>query len=207
MSLADRIQSLRKAKSISQEELADKLGVSRQAVSKWESEQSIPDVEKIIILSDFFEVTTDYLLKGIESEKQTAPETDAKIFAILATALNFIGLLASCAIIYPDYKDPIAVIIGLIIFAVGGTVFGIGQTISNKSVAIAKRYFWIINIWLLTLIPLSALYNIIFALPLAPYPLMSRNQFALPVFFAVYIAICLCVVFLQIKSNHRRTSK
>lgn len=48
MTIADRIQSLRKAKGISQEELANKIGVSRQAVSKWESEQSSPDLEKII---------------------------------------------------------------------------------------------------------------------------------------------------------------
>lgn len=52
MTIADRIQNLRKTKGISQEELADKIGVSRQAVSKWESEQSTPDVEKIILLSE-----------------------------------------------------------------------------------------------------------------------------------------------------------
>jgi len=51
MNMADRIQYLRKSKGISQEELADKVGVSRQAVSKWESEQSTPDLEKIIIMN------------------------------------------------------------------------------------------------------------------------------------------------------------
>lgn len=69
MTIADRILELRKIKGISQEELADKIGVSRQAVSKWESEQSIPDLDKIIILSEFFEVSTDFLLKGIEADK------------------------------------------------------------------------------------------------------------------------------------------
>ncbi len=71
MNIADRIQYLRKEKHFSQEELADKLGVSRQSVSKWESEQSKPDLEKIIIMSDLFEVTTDYILKGIESPSQS----------------------------------------------------------------------------------------------------------------------------------------
>ena len=52
MNTADRIQQLRKAKGISQEELADKIGVSRQAVSKWESEQTTPDVEKVLLLSE-----------------------------------------------------------------------------------------------------------------------------------------------------------
>ena len=66
MNVADRIQSLRKSKGISQEQLANDLGVSRQAVSKWESEQSTPDMDKIVLMSDYFEVTTDYILKGIE---------------------------------------------------------------------------------------------------------------------------------------------
>ena len=60
MNMADRIQYLRKSKGISQEELADKVGVSRQAVSKWESEQSTPDLEKIIIKSHNMGVTTHY---------------------------------------------------------------------------------------------------------------------------------------------------
>ena len=47
MNMADRIQYLRKSKGISQEELADKVGVSRLAVTKWESEQSTPDLEKM----------------------------------------------------------------------------------------------------------------------------------------------------------------
>ncbi len=66
MNVADRIQNLRKIKGISQEQLAEAIGVSRQAVSKWESEKSTPDLEKIVLMSDFYDVTTDYLLKGIE---------------------------------------------------------------------------------------------------------------------------------------------
>ena len=66
MNIADRIQSLRKQKGMSQIELADAIGVSRQAVSKWESEQTIPDLDKIVAMSEIFGTTTDYLLKGIE---------------------------------------------------------------------------------------------------------------------------------------------
>ena len=87
MNIADRIQNLRKTKGISQEGLADKVGVSRQAVSKWESEQSTPDIEKIIIMSDYFEVTTDYLLKGIDPKtKDIKKMPDAGIFSIVGTA-------------------------------------------------------------------------------------------------------------------------
>lgn len=96
MNMADRIQYLRKTKGLSQEELADKVGVSRQAVSKWESEQSTPDIEKIIIMSEFFEVTTDYIFKGIEPVNMTNKKTIyslylgfAVIFAAIAGIWSF----------------------------------------------------------------------------------------------------------------------
>ncbi len=79
MTIADRIQSLRKSKGMSQEELADAAGVSRQAVSKWESEQSTPDLDKVIILSEIFDVTTDYLLRGIEPAESNDHKTMADV--------------------------------------------------------------------------------------------------------------------------------
>ena len=79
MTIADRIQSLRKSKGMSQEELADAVGVSRQAVSKWESEQATPDLDKVIIMSDIFDVTTDYLLKGIEPVETVDHKTMADV--------------------------------------------------------------------------------------------------------------------------------
>ena len=79
MTIADRIQTLRKSKGMSQEQLADAAGVSRQAVSKWESEQSIPDLDKIVVLSEIFDVTTDYLLKGIEPVENQDHKTMADV--------------------------------------------------------------------------------------------------------------------------------
>ena len=72
MILADKIIRLRKKNGWSQEELAERMNVSRQAVSKWESAQTIPDLNKILQLSTLFGVTTDYLLKDeIEDEELT----------------------------------------------------------------------------------------------------------------------------------------
>ena len=79
MNISDRIQALRKAKGMSQEQLADAIGVSRQAVSKWESEQATPDLEKVVIMSDLFEVTTDYILKGIEPVEEKDHKTMADV--------------------------------------------------------------------------------------------------------------------------------
>ena len=63
MNISQKILLQRKKKGISQEDLANALNVSRQAVSKWESSQSVPDMDKIVALSSYFNITTDYLLK------------------------------------------------------------------------------------------------------------------------------------------------
>ncbi|WP_037603033.1 helix-turn-helix domain-containing protein [Streptococcus sp. oral taxon 056] len=68
MKLADTLFELRKEKGWSQEKLAEQINVSRQSISKWESGQALPELEKIVELSKIFQVTTDYLLIE-ESEK------------------------------------------------------------------------------------------------------------------------------------------
>jgi transcriptional regulator with XRE-family HTH domain len=205
MNISDRIQNLRKSKGISQEELADKAGVSRQAVSKWESEQSVPDIDKIIILSEYFEVTTDYLLKGIENEKQASEKPkvlDANIFLFPATFLNFIGLIVASAVWY-DRQIVMAVVTGLIFMAMGCMQFGIGWSFSTINQEKSKRTFWQINIWLLVFIPLSFIYNVLFTGFTAPYPLVGESTIMFGVFWLVYIAVCLSVMFLQIKHLRR----
>lgn len=78
MILADKIIEERKKLGLSQEELAEKLSVSRQAVSKWESAQSVPDLQKIIAMSELFSVSTDYLLKDdAQPEKSVSDGLDS----------------------------------------------------------------------------------------------------------------------------------
>ena len=77
MFLADKIINLRKKAGWSQEELAEKLAVTRQSVSKWEGAQSIPDMDKVVQMSRLFGVTTDYLLKDeIEMAEPTVNADD-----------------------------------------------------------------------------------------------------------------------------------
>lgn len=70
MSLADKIMEERKRNGWSQEELAEKLGVSRQAVSKWESAGAIPDLQRVIQLAELYGVSTDYLLRDDVASEQ-----------------------------------------------------------------------------------------------------------------------------------------
>lgn len=63
MILGEKITELRKRSGLSQEQLGDRLGVSRQAVSKWEMSQAMPDIDRILAMSEYFEVPADFLLK------------------------------------------------------------------------------------------------------------------------------------------------
>ena len=206
MTLADRIQQLRKQRGISQEELADRVGVSRQAVSKWESEQSVPDMDKIILISDYFEVTTDYLLKGIEpappAPADQEKKADGRIFAIVATVLNLIGVLVTCAVWY-ETQQAGSLIIWVVFLALGCMVFGIGMVESAPaSKPRAKRNFWTVNIWLLAFMPWSFVWNIIYMFHGAPYPLGGY----LGGFWAVYVIGCAAVVLWQArKAKGQRT--
>ncbi len=100
MILADKIIRLRKKNGWSQEELADKLNVSRQAVSKWESAQTIPELDKILQLGELFGVTTDYLLKDeIEEEAFTDGSPDPQVRRVtLAEANEYIEWRRSASV-------------------------------------------------------------------------------------------------------------
>ena len=202
MNLADRIQQLRKIRGISQEELADRIGVSRQAVSKWESGQTSPDLEKIVLLSDYFEVTTDYLLKGVSpTPAQTEPDQTAsvqsapgvQIFTMAGSALNLIGLIAA-AMIWYERQTAAATAAGLILMVAGCVVYGTGiLRADGEAKGRAKKTFWSVNVWILPFIPLSMVYNILFGgLGTAPYPILTgpvSGFLGFVLFWIVYIGI------------------
>ena len=73
MEFRERLYQLRKGRGISQEELAHTVGVSRQAVQKWEAGAATPDLSNLSALADYFAVSLDYLVRGIEPEKPAAP--------------------------------------------------------------------------------------------------------------------------------------
>ena len=85
MTFSEKISALRKQKGWSQEELAEKLMVTRQAVSKWESAQSMPDLDKLVQLSEALDVSTDYLLMGSEPSKEEVKNDLLSIISELST--------------------------------------------------------------------------------------------------------------------------
>lgn len=201
MNIADRIQHLRKIKGISQEELADRLGASRQAVSKWENGQSLPDIDKLILMSDFFEVTTDYLLKGIEpvSDGNTASrqKPNAEIFTIVGTAANIMGVIIA-AMVWHEEQTAVAFALGAFLVLTGCMVYRIGLLISDPVTGEgAKRNFWAVNVWVLTFMPLSLLYNFLTGgFRLAPYPIPVGGFLGFGLFWVVWLTVGAAVDFI-----------
>ena len=97
MILADKIIRLRKKNGWSQEELADKLQVSRQAVSKWEGAQTIPDIERILAMSRLFGVTVDYLLKDEQETEMFTKEEESIRQVSLEEAGRYLALRRQAA--------------------------------------------------------------------------------------------------------------
>ena len=88
MIIADKILSLRKENGWSQEDLAEKVNVSRQSISKWESAASIPDINKILELAKLFGVTTDYLLKDEQDTPDYSNENTDSVRRVTLTEAN-----------------------------------------------------------------------------------------------------------------------
>ena len=194
MNLSDRIQYLRKVRGISQEGLAEKLGVSRQAVSKWESEQSMPDLDKIISMSDYFEVTTDYLLKGIEPVVQKEEEQSIKHRRIASNicyqlSLGFIGLGIILSIILADFlKISILLTPVLIVQGVGLLVWGTGRNLSEVRPSFQVKLALIL---FLLFVPLGFLSNILFPMgKIFPYPTSLAASLTFVTFYLI-LGVCI----------------
>lgn len=104
MKFEEKLVTLRKERKLSQEQLAEKLGVSRQAVSRWESGETTPDMMNILGLCDIFEVSADYLIREDEQVTQSAPAQAStapaapkygNLFILISAACFQIGLVAS----------------------------------------------------------------------------------------------------------------
>lgn len=191
MSFGEKLQTLRKAKGISQDQLAIHLNVSRQAISKWELGSSLPEVENIIEISRFFDVSIDYLLKDDLQDKEEAENKVKKTNAALSssvllklsTAFMVIGLLISFSTWY-DHQTSEAIVSGMIVQIVGAVLYGIGKMLVKSTTHLFSS---LLNILLMTLIPASVLANLLSGGPLAPYP--TEKNAVLIFVFLVFVVL------------------
>lgn len=128
MNLSKQIVNLRKREHISQEELAEKIYVSRQTVSNWEREKSYPDIHSLLLLSVYFDVSLDYLIKGdLEMMQNTR---DIRKYKRIASIRNILAVISIFLMIIGRniYGDSFSIFMGLL---------GLGVIISS-SLALRK---------------------------------------------------------------------
>lgn len=149
MNLSEKLLKLRKQSGLSQQELADQLNVSRQSVSKWELNESVPDISNILALSEIYHVSTDYLLK--DSIENDTKENRIDLMIVISTCIVFIGLL-SAYMLWKHYQNSICLLVGMLIQIIGIIVFEIFALPTHQQKY--QRKFFSINIWLLCFIPI-----------------------------------------------------
>lgn len=154
MIFADKVIALRKKAGWSQEELAERLNVSRQSVSKWESAQSVPDIDRILQMSRLFGVTTDYLLKDDMEEPEVTGEESASPLrrVTMQQASDYLALRRAAAprmaiatflcVVSPVPLLALSAMTGFSQFRVTGHVAaGIGLSVLMVLVAVAVTLF------------------------------------------------------------------
>ncbi len=199
--IEERIQELRKAKGLSQEQLADILGVSRQAVSKWEGGQSLPEVEKLLAMSELFEVPVDYILKAEFQPKQNernGARLGAQILYAAATMLFAIAVAATLGQA-SDGTYTMDIYGGLIIESVGIMAFLVGFFLAGGK--LLNKPLFVVNVLLAGILPSMLISQTLLTYYPQPYSMFS--PIAVLSFAVPYLAICGIIIFFAIIRKKR----
>lgn len=148
MTLGNRLQRLRQRQGLSQDALAEKLGVSRQAVSKWERDEAVPEVEKLLRLSELYGVSLDELVKGDatqsapqaepQGESQAEPAASRRERPVWEESLQWGGLLGGGALLLWGLGEAALLLLlrgmvrGWIEAAAGATTEGLGTYVYDS---------------------------------------------------------------------------
>lgn len=134
MTFGERLYELRKDKNISQEELAELLDVSRQSISKWENDKAYPEMTRLLFMSEYFNVSLDYLMRGVkENENIQEATVTYKSRNLLAVWNSFVSNLSSKQrkLLMVLYVLLVCVFVAIVISFLYGTGYVIGQTVAN----------------------------------------------------------------------------
>lgn len=144
MTLSGKIYLLRTRRELSQEDLAAALGVSRQSVSKWETGQSVPDLDKIIRMADLFGVSVDELVR--EGDPPAPPQAEPRVVYLMQEKKGFTGT---------QKAGVCAEILGVVLFLLGvmglgaiAAVVGAALLLLGLPLLLAKKHPWLILGWL-----------------------------------------------------------
>ena len=206
MKLSDKIVRLRKSNGMSQEELADKLGVSRQAISRWEMGTAMPDATNILQLSRLFQVTTDYLLNDEYQSDNDLPKvkevkTDGihqiMIFLITLEVMVLIIQFMSVMILQNIFFGVLSFI--PFIAMVGGFEYAYQKKANeqNERTVQFRKRFYKVSAWLGAYFPIRLL-----AMALVHFYPRPINSLALECVIAVLYLMTATLITLEIEKRH-----
>lgn len=198
--LAEKLTELRKTSGLSQEQLAEQLGVSRQSVSKWESGQALPEIEKLVAISEVFNVTTDYLLKENAASTDGNKRIATQALYVGSVFFTAIGLLCAFGGWY-EKQDMDSIVGGMIIQAVGVAALFVGKILCQKN----RIPVWLlaINGALLVFMPVSMLAGVATGGFVSPYPTNPITFIAFAVAYGVVLAAGVGALLLAQKRQRR----
>ncbi len=199
MNIGERIYELRRKNSMSQEDLAEKMNVSRQSISKWESNQSVPEVEKIIQLSNIFNVSTDWILKGENSKKQTSQsnKNNLKSVQTVSTALNYTGFVIGTFILFEKqavWAVAVPIVFSILSLAIYFAVYSDSENTDEKKQSLntfIKVNILIFSFWILLFIPCIIVIRAFSVLSFIPNFLLVP---AIILIVTIYLTICIYIL-------------
>ncbi len=134
MTFGERLYELRKNKNISQEELAELLDVSRQSISKWENDKAYPEMTRLLFMSEYFDVSLDYLMRGVEGdERNEEAAVSYKAKNLFMVWNSFVSNLSDKQrkMLMVLYVLLICVFVAIVVSFIYGVGYAIGQLIGN----------------------------------------------------------------------------
>ena len=184
---------------MSQEDLAEKMNVSRQSISKWESSQSVPEVERIVQLSNIFNVSTDWILKGENSKKQKSQsnKNNLKSVQTVSTALNYIGFVIGAFILFEKqavWSVAVPIVFSILSLAIYFAVYSDSENTNEKKQSLntfIKLNIFIFAFWILLFIPFIIVIRAFSVLSFIPDFLLVP---AIILIVAVYLTICIYIL-------------
>ena len=199
MNIGERIYELRRKNSMSQDDLAEKMNVSRQSISKWESSQSVPEVERIVQLSNIFNVSTDWILKGENSKnkKSQSNKNNLKSVQTVSTALNYIGFVIGTFILFEKqavWAVAVPIVFSILSLAIYFAVYSDSENTDEKKQSLntfMKLNIFIFAFWILLFIPFIIVIRAFSVLSFIPDFLLVP---AIILIVAVYLTICIYIL-------------
>ena len=199
MNIGERIYELRRKNSMSQEDLAEKMNVSRQSISKWESSQSVPEVERIVQLSNIFNVSTDWILKGENSKKQKSQsnKNNLKSVQTVSTALNYTGFVIGAFILFEKqavWSVAVPIVFSILSLAIYFAVYSDSENTDEKKQSLntfIKLNIFIFSFWILLFIPCIIVIRAFSVLSFIPNFLLVP---AIILIVTIYLTICIYIL-------------